>query len=499
METNRLNFFDDLREKLILVAVGLLSMTTLVPLFFNQMSRVFGVGIKTSYNVFVFLYFIFPVVFYILYCSIHDHIGFLKLLPKRIYDKFSKAIWIGVECIFLITCCWALLTYNGFASWIFVIIIGVLVAQLFRIYLKARPFYPVEDGVWKEFLVLSSVTLALFSVLFYLNFSKIKESFRSDGLTAEKARHSFQYYGYKDTLKKYLQDPVDTFVEESHRALLGALIKKPNEGEFQTTALPNNIIDSLGKMEDLVSTACADSCWSLPMAKTPGSFNDLIRYILRSKSTGPTQYKTYESALFLQLYVQKMIDIKRDGIKDAWAARLGNLQWKGLAWLLFLIIASLCLWLFMMNELAAKSNAEIRRSSRYKGKHGKATQALNDNVDQIKGFTYICILLVVPFFKPIDKSEVALDRPFLNFGVEALLGRETVLQDGKRGAEGNDLLSSLDRIRELLKVMSAQQNSIERKVDSSSMRSDSIASNTIHNPDGLAGYRKAFLKDSINR
>jgi len=90
-EKPKLEFFDDIKTQVFLVLAGVVSLTTVIPAFLNSTSEIFGwQKISWGYYLFLFLYFILPYVFYLFYCSIHDDVGYLELLPHRVLERLWR-------------------------------------------------------------------------------------------------------------------------------------------------------------------------------------------------------------------------------------------------------------------------------------------------------------------------------------------------------------------------------------------------------------------------
>jgi hypothetical protein len=204
---DKLEFFSDIRDKLFLILGGIISLATVIPAFLNSTSKIFGwEHISIGYYVFVAIYFIFPYVFYLLYCSIHDDVGYLELLPdgalgflkertllKTIIELLLPLVvlvYLAFPLPFLDIC--VSLFFCGFALFCFIWFLWA---------------FRNAGALWKEFIIVGTIIILVFG-LFFIN-TIHRESKRDVKLfTYSFGRQdaAFQAYEARDALKSNLTD-----------------------------------------------------------------------------------------------------------------------------------------------------------------------------------------------------------------------------------------------------------------------------------------------------
>lgn len=548
MDEDKLDFFGDIKDKLVLIAVGLLSMATIVPLFINNVSKVFHLSIEFSYGVFTVFYFILPLVFFaIYYFCINKGVDLhgIKSRSKKEILAGSLVLILAIGFYFVYPVFTWFDLNKAYKFWIVytvlvnLVIVTSVIAVIWLACMegsrgasnKHDPTRKKKKVLFIEFLIVGGCIMFLFGVLYLANWSSIKKYLYTEEY-AERAVVSFTYYKYGkdlDTVTNKFKSLEDTSYEALVIASLNQelvpqtkpVADKKSHGTMppkKTDTLPVKKYtlteitqeDSLFKALVLLKSDTASDEYkkkiqlragglkqdaafgplftrlkilddSLPYA-TPFklSFENILKRKLRTmlNRNGADIFRSY--LLFKQTYYMKDYarNIGNEGhekVKEKWVALLRQLKYKGLQWMLLLLMLSLYWWLRLNYRLADLLSAKEPEETQTNA--NKAASARNDEADavtqsisQVKSFIYVLLLLVLPFFKHIDKNEVNLDRPFLNFGVTGLSGPGSGWFGGS--PDDNDSNGSSNDEKEatiLLKNIDKNVSSINAKLDSGSM------------------------------
>ena len=559
MDENKLDFFGDIKDKLVLIAVGLLSMATLVPLFINNVHKIFHVSIGFSYGVFTVCYFILPLVFFSTYYFFVNEGADMQDLKKQSRNKIILGgiilfcailfyfIYPGIAFFSTATTFWI-----GYTMVINLLIVAALVAILWRANREGIRRIKVSPDsndpgntkqkkiLFTEFCIIGGCILFLFLFLYLSNLSQIKKWLYSPD-SNKKARVSFVYYEYAkdlDTITIKFKDLENICYENVVIANLkpcNARQQKPcdvkAEGKPNTKppccdsdslkytpkeikredaifnrliALKKDTMSDRYKKEILVPGLRQDTTFE-PLIARLRMLDDSIAYsallklnidsILKFKLKNAVRhdsgaditrsYSLYRQSYYMTDYARNINDEKREIVKDKWVVLLKQLKYKGLQWMLLLIMLSLYWWLHLSYRLVDQKGAKA------------ATEEINrtsQSISQVKSFIYVLLLLVLPFFKHIEKDDVDLDRPFLNFGVASLTMPENGPSAGSKSnddlqKEGNTLLKSIDKNINDIR-MSLDSGGSSAKLDSLNNQINDVAHQVIGSQKRLKDFDK---------
>ena len=547
MDENKLDFFGDIKDKLVLIAVGLLSMATIVPLFINNVSKVFHLSIGFSYGVFTVFYFVLPLVFFaIYYFSINQGVDLhgIKTRSKKEILAGSLALILAIGFYFIYPVLTWLDLNKAYKFWIvYTILINLfIVASVIAVIRRAcmegsrgtknryDPNQNKKKILFIEFFIVGGCIMFLFGVLYLSNWTSIKTYLYSKDY-AERAVVSFTYYGYGkdlDTIATKFKSLEDTSYEALVIASLNQdLALQPNAGgkkghdgtvskKTDTVPVKKYTLKEITQEDSLFNalvilksdTASDDNKKkiqlsaqglkqdvafgplfsrlkvlddSLPYA-TPFklSFDNILKRKLKTmlNRNGADiihSYLLFKQAYYMKDYARNITGEGHEKVKEKWVALLRQLKYKGLQWMLLLLMLSLYWWLHLNYRLADLLDATETKETQTDEKKGAGADsgeavAVRQSISQIKSFIYVLLLLVLPFFKHIDKDDVNLDRPFLNFGVAGLSGQGAGWFGGS--PDNNDSTGSSNDQREatiLLKDIDKNVGAINAKLDSGSM------------------------------
>jgi hypothetical protein len=430
MESNRLNFFADINRQIFVIIGGLLAIATIIPIFINKIGSIFGIPIQYSYYLFVFLYFIFPVIFYLLYCSIYDYVGFLKLIPDRIYGNFTPRAWKAIELMIILGVfwwlCWGNIDYKWTCSLLYILSIAIFIVFLIN------PSYKGIRGTKREFIIIGVTVIAIFSLFFFTEERSVKnlthdrnlaEYNRSANKKGDNANDvAFALFQKQKAIENSLLKPTDSLIANFQKGILRVSVRYPSRN---LSYVRLNSIDSFRFNKAFDAVTRLERTGNIVNINLSTERNVILTNTNliwpRSDSLetrGDTCFRIYSTFLSLQSYLQSVAREKNEYVKKYWAILLSNLQVKGLSWFFFLVIVCLCLWLHSMKELAEiyKKRA-IANEIKAKVLEWQ-TQKINDNSDQIRSLFYVVVLLVMPFFKTIDEKTISLTMPFVDFGIQ---------------------------------------------------------------------------------
>lgn len=492
MEEKRLNFFADINKQIFVIVGGLIAVSTLIPLFINRLGSIFGFPVSCSYYFFVFLYFAFPVIFYLLYCSIYDYVGFLKLIPPKKYERLSPSQWKKIELGFILLIflwlCWGNL-YSKWASiLLYVISIGIFFSFLFS------KSYKVIKGSWKEFRIIGFSVISIFT-LFLFSKSRLKvfeepvcEQYKLLQGTNNINAAAFDIYSKQKEIPDSLIKPIDQLITKYQNDVIKVSIQNPNR-PFGTIKLSNNdslYFNEIFKAINQFERKNIDSANSSDLRDTIITIaNQLWPHNTDKEIREDTCYKLYQTFLTIQSYLQIVVQEKSLFVKKYWALLLSNLQVKGLTWFFFLVIVCLCLWLQSMKELSDKAIKNINASQQARDKAGNEIQKINDNSDQIRSMFFIILLLTIPFFKDINEKTINLSMPFVDFGIEKFYQSDVNIY-----GEETDYTSEFTKIKKQLSEIEIFTNEQRRENEKNRKRIDIISRYTIDLPQGETEYKQ---------
>lgn len=498
MENNRLNFFADTSKQIFLIIGGLVAITTLVPLFINRLESIFGLSIRLSYYLFVLLYFIFPVLFYLFYCSIYDYVGFLKLIPTKIYQRILP--WKSViETSLILVVFWWLRSGNPHSKWLCIPLYFTAIG-VFSVFL-ILPSYKIVKKSRIEFGVIGIAVIVVFSLFLFTKQRlfgdsgsyKLLYDYSENNIPKNDANindAAFTLFQRQKHIKDTLLRPIDSLIENYQNGLLRVAIKYPNR---RLNYIQLNSKDSL----------CFNQCFgiatsfyqekhlsSLNLTKVKDSIlisaNLLWPNSKSMESRNDTCFRIYNTFLSMQSYLQTITKEKDEGIKKYWALLISTLQVKGLTWFFFLIILCLCLWLQSTKELAEKRRfLQTALQGKMQRRIQDDIQKITDNSDQVRSLFYMLILLVIPFFKTIDEKTVSFSMPFLDFGIQKYYD-----QNNETNEWGHDYTEELNKIRKQLETVQEFTREQRSENEKTRKRLNILSDEVLGEPKNIDEYNK---------
>jgi hypothetical protein len=465
----KLEFFDDIKSQLILVLGGIISLTTVIPAFLNSTCDIFGWDdIRWGYYVFVFIYFIIPYLFYLAYCSIHDNVGFLELLPDRwlqvLKKKRPRVIWLDryswdaqrtspvlafprspyqweaiynrpgrlqkmkllagfsrrtlAEQLLTLAIFLYLLCPSFFVNtYVSIMLVAVSLGYfLFFLVFFMAPRYNAIHGLWKEYRLIGLLLIGLFAIFFAGIIKKAREIPINYSILNQEA--AFDAFNANNALKKDVVDVVQYAKETAYKYRVAAGAKSPDRDirrtgssaqcpgcNFKGIYLQLRTIDN-NKHLTAVSLK-KDSI--LLRQKFTKLFALDSSFVKTDNRSFDDVFQVEDFCFNLYDYAAAIQRAKLAATGALWAKQLKVLQIKSLCWFFFLLLISLCLWLKMQAKLKLDSPADEADQ-----------QKISDNIGQIKALILLLFVLIVPWFRQIDAASVDLTRPFLNVTLSGL-------------------------------------------------------------------------------
>lgn len=414
-EKPKLEFFDDIKSQLVLILAGIVSLATVIPAFLNSTAELLGWNnIRYGYYLFVFLYFITPYLFYLIYCSIHDDVGYLELLPAAWLTKLKKwkhykiAFETAIPLFALVYLVWPQCPIEDITSMVL-----YFLAVFCCVYFAGAYWH--RGGVYKEFRIIACTVIIAFA--FFLG-NMLKQIPDYSSTTQNKA---FDAYKTKNTLKQDFIDVLDNMRREAYKCRMQAAVQRP---QLETTPLKGDVCIGCGinavygvikKIDDEKSLLQSSLKADLSSLK---KFSDSVvaydRQVVKANDT--TLYRAeeiYQASAYLCDYALAVQRKQLITINSDWAKLLQNLQFKSMIWFHFLILLGLCLWLKMQIRLTSPDLIFYRDIE-------EETLKKTDNISQVKSLILLLFVLTVPWLRHIDANDIALERPFLNISLSGL-------------------------------------------------------------------------------
>jgi len=435
---DKLEFFSNIRDKLLLILCGIISLATVIPAFLNSTSQIFGwEHISVGYYVFVAFYFILPYVFYLLYCSIHDDVGYLGLLPQPALDFLDerKGLKTAVELLLPLVA----LLYLVAPGIVFDLGMSIIFCAsglvCFILFLVA---YYKSEALRKEFLIVGTIIILLFSLFFSnLIHRECKNGGRIFSYTAGKQDTAFMTYEAREALKSNFTDLLDSVknVAGHYRAQAAVYYPASVNARIKYTPCKGCCLDELAAPVFYVDASKFLTKDSIIRHASTIRANALAVFshensILANKDTSRFSdiYTIDRYCVLLSDYAQQIKKAKLLDTAGKWAALLKVLQYKSLAWFFFLILLGLCMWLKMQVRLQRITN-----------KKSSQVPLLKDDISQVQSLIFLLFVLIIPWFRTIDTKDVELDKPFLNLTLSGLAngnyssGTDVIITDARSG------------------------------------------------------------------
>lgn len=471
-ETKKLEFFSDVRDKFLLIIGGIISLSTVIPAFLNKTSEIFGwEKVSIGYYVFVAIYFILPYVFYLLYCSIHDYVGYLVLLPdkKTEYLNRRKTVKTIIDIVIPI----AILAYLIFPLWWFsfgisIVLIGIgIICFVWFVY---QYFNDINiNGISKEVLIVGCVVILVFGMFF---FNMVGQGWDKGLFKYSNAGQydAFDAYEARNELDNDFKDLLDSIKKESDRYQARADLISPKEvrADSKTAVYEGYYFKEIYKIMIKIDTTKAISKENISesigkLKVFAGQMLCYQEYLVRTKKTSH-----FYEANSINVFSHSLVDYgsaiqkaKVKAIAKQWAELLKVLQYKSMSWFFLLIMLGLCLWLKMQKKMQDVSNEvvgfeaeenesnQIRISASIEVRK-KDIDVISDNLSQVKSLVFLLFVLIIPWFRSIDSKDIELDKPFLNFSLNNLAngggatGGDVSKSDSKTENNGDKTINFID-------------------------------------------------------
>ena len=405
-EDKKVDLFADLSDHYLLILAGVVSLTTFVPLFINAVTDIVGLEcIRLAYYLFVFIYFIVPYALYYL----HGNSKYLKdyenLFPQNRNLK-GIAVWImPVALIFMV------IPIPYFDT---VLFFCLLAAGMVYGYMACRNIgygasYRKEARV--VFVVLITATL-------FVLIPGFKTSWQYNYKSQDTA---FNDYKSKDILNKYFARLMDNAMNESGKYRMQVVAKHPvppvlkPEIDYCQLCNISIVLTELQQLDNdnyMPSDSLSKKC-----EKLRDDVRSVLKYDsqqLNSKENNASirVYQIDASFIALGNYASYIQQKRMVVIDKHWADLLKSLQFNSVCWSFVLIILGVGRWYAMSERL---------RTGEFGIRYKLNIADRQENLDQLKSFILLSLILVLPWFRPIDASTVNLSRPFINFSLADLM------------------------------------------------------------------------------
>ena len=421
MPDNKLSFFSDVKDKLFLIVAGFLSITTIIPSFINNLKDIYGIEeIWIAYWLFVFLYFIFPYVFFTVYCSIYDYVGLFRLLPEKAQEFLNRRIISKIKLSHIIEFIFVALAFgyltfsiryiSFFVSiFLYAVTVGVFMHYLINAKTIFKRDYLINKDI-VEFRVIGITILILFACFFgakiYNTFRKNKHKVEHTlyAYSSANRKSAFDSYSFKDVLNKEFLERIILTRKETHNQTLQSHIRPADTvSGYQLGSKQSllNIYTSIYKVDTAKILVNKNNFKALDSSLT--LFDNCVL------KRGYVADNIHKHMVEISHYAEIVNQRKIDEITENWKYLLINLQIKSLVWFQLLIILALCLWLKMQYLVKTSDGKSTKRA------------LADDNIVQIKSLIYVLLILILPWFRHIDAKEIDLEKPFLSNNLKNLM------------------------------------------------------------------------------
>jgi hypothetical protein len=428
-----LSILGDLQPKLIGFITAIVSFLTFVQSFINETSTLLGIGLWWAYILFIVLYFIVPVFLVCLF--IIQNRNFIKKRILKTERPFKpRFLLVTILMSFL------LFGFIYLAFTILPIFVGLILTSLITVIFFSITVYRIirrkrcqeED---KEYLITVSLLLILITSFLINSHNNLPKDNIQDPNSAKrdysactilgKYKTDKVYNGKLDSVIKALEDrseqnnmevanypyPVQKKINtlNKHRVNLDqdllrmdTLIKSNYTKAMDIISkqsVDSSNIDSLKQIQS-VFNAQADTLIS--RFQKPYLDTAAIEY-LQKKMKFHTDYVNG-----ISFFWNSQISEKEKEFKKEWLPYMLKLQFKGLVWLFFtLFILFSLLYHYRKQDRLARSAA--------------LKNTIQHNANTLKDYSYLIVLLIIPFFKTFTEENISFEKPFLNIGIKELI------------------------------------------------------------------------------
>ena len=442
---NNNGFFNDIKSKLLVLAAGLLSLSTLIQVFLNQIGRIFNWNAEISLIAFVGIYFFIP---YALFLFTAGANGLIFSCVRRYFPKMTRnlnpLIPLSLDLVFLVTVLFFFATGGGAFTYTiaFFLILFSLSLFVFGIRLIGVSRNAENKVLKNEYSLLFGI-LSLLFFLFVLNSGRLNDDRNLAEYPAVKhlgfevENEIFREYESIDSLKGIVDVAEELKLNQYYR--LTKILTKSPEINLSTTKVDSAYKSRSLRLESYIaklSNAKDDINYDRLLASIKDEANalsvdsgkskeDIRQTNVNNKSIvnlhegndyktpypDRVSYRAFQTLSFFNEAMRDVVGLKAKGISQNWTKVIQNIQYKGLFWFYFLI--SLLLFWWFSNQIKANNRLiYLLKKNKPVDSAGldHASKAQNG-----KNFFYLILMLCIPFFRQIEK--VDLNKPFIDFGI----------------------------------------------------------------------------------
>jgi len=399
---------------LLTLVLGLASMATIVPLFVNRTSEIFKLNFEFSFCFFQILYFIVPLILIAIWVFPKRKDRFFTFVLQN--KKYKKMIWI-VLSIMLVSIVFFFLHgqlyfYIHFGCMSFLFASGVCIStynfKQYQIYKAGIDNQKISNQVrqaGKEFILLCSSAIFICLLWSLTNFGTTSKS-KEDISCA-----SFLYDFAKKDLKE-LKERVDSvyFIAQYQNQFEESKIYN-----FTKCELKCNFDTSYYRLVNLLSNFRTD-----PGEHFKSEFKCAEKYIQDStkKYCDSVRLNIKLKKLHKLVDLNKMLDNKcQTEYAKLMEDVLRRTQFKGILMFFIVLIFLINLWAMACFESFKQKN-EFERDTI---SNSNEKFELFSEINTLKSFIFLIILLIIPIFKPTAKESISIDKPLWSFTLKELV------------------------------------------------------------------------------
>lgn len=405
-EDKKSDLFADLSDHYVLILAGVVSLATFVPLFINGVTDILGwENIRWAYYLFLVIYFVLPYALYYLNSLSRNLKDYEKLFPQNENSQLAGLLIMPVALIYLAFP----VPYLDTIIFSYLLLGGIVYGYKTCRSIGYGARYKKEAMI--VFFVLIASTLLV-----------LKPGYKAAwGYNYKKQDTAFDAYKTKSILNKEFAGLMDSAMNETahYRMQAAALhpgppLLKPGKNHCQPCMIPTVVIQ-MQQFDNRKYFSSADlqkKCNKLRLA-----INKVLKYdslqLISNDSTALIRIDQIDASFIaLGNYAGYIQQKRMTGVNKQWAGLLKNLQFNSICWSFVLIILSVARW-YNMTERLRTQNVGIRSKANLADRQ--------QNLDQLKSFILLSLILILPWFRPVDASTVNLSRPFINFNLTDLL------------------------------------------------------------------------------
>lgn len=374
-----IGFFNGIKAELIPLGVGLASFTLLADQAINQLGSFFSLGDKEGIWLFIFIYFIAPVILIIVWLALVNHNDGLKeRLLKNWTSPKSIFVWLITIGILLSPLAIFLLSVKNYLVLALIIFVFILFYLGFVVWSESRKNYSLERELRQARVQMGTLVACLMVVWWFYFFNMISYG-------------EFKTEWEEDGGSLITSIDQGAFVRKEHEATMSASSKLTNHlRDF--TMLPRD--ERLGNY-GLRWEAVKNELWE-NFRITFRKNNEPIQ--LREIFTEMVSAKKLDTDS-LQYVINRVQAESLQTYKHQWAPWLRTVQFKGLLLFNLLMFFLLVIWYHSYtSQLLTNDSSEYSETS----------------ISKIS--IYFLFLLIIPFFKPFKEDTISFGKPYLGNG-----------------------------------------------------------------------------------